>query len=158
MRRPINPVIRTRRGHPEHPCSGLVHDHRGDFFLEAGKRWPCLATSESRSKGQPLDRPMRTTRRSAGFPQYAKRDLDTRFLSAGHVGDIQAAAGDASAGRNGVPDVGRADLPEDCRNTCPAYFRLHWHNLLKTRPRCNALEMSTRRSLRLGRGCTSGPR
>lgn len=74
----------------------------------------------------------------------AKRDLDARFhILAGHVGDIQAAAADASRWTQwgaGVWD-GLTFL-EDCRNTCPVYFRgLHWHNLLKTLTTlCNALE------------------
>jgi len=70
----------------------------------------------------------------------AKRDLDTRFhILAGHVGDIQAAAADAS--RWTQWGAGLTFL-EDARNPCPAYFRgLHWHNLLKTLTTlCNALE------------------
>ena len=41
---------------------------------------------------------------------------------------------------------------EDCRNTCPAYFRgLHWHNLLKTLTTlCNALEKVDPRIAEIG--------
>ena len=74
----------------------------------------------------------------------AKRDLDARFhILAGHVGDVQAAAGDASRWTQwGAGMWAGLTFLEDCRNTCPAYFRgLHWHNLLKTLiTLCNALE------------------
>ena len=74
----------------------------------------------------------------------AKRDLDARFhILAGHVGDVQAAAGDASRWTQwGAGMWAGLTFLEDARNTCPVYFRgLHWHNLLKTLTTlCNALE------------------
>ena len=74
----------------------------------------------------------------------AKRDLDPRFHTlAGHVGDMQTAATDATRWTQWAAGVWAGlTFLEDCRNTCPAYFRgLHWHNLLKTLiTLCNALE------------------
>ena len=74
----------------------------------------------------------------------AKRDLDARFhILAGHVGDVQAAAGDASRWTQWAAGMWAGlTFLEDARNTCPAYFRgLHWHNLLKTLTTlCAALE------------------
>ena len=84
----------------------------------------------------------------------AKRDLDRRFhILAGHVGDIQAAAGDASRWTQwGAGMWAGLTFLEDCRNTCPAYFRgLHWHNLLKTLTTlCNALEKVDPRIAEIG--------
>ena len=74
----------------------------------------------------------------------AKRDLDRRFhILAEHVDSALAETDDAkkwSLWASGVW-AGLTFL-EDCRNTCPVYFRgLHWHNLLKTLTTlCNALE------------------
>ena len=65
------------------------------------------------------------------------------IILAGHVGDVQAAAADASRWTQwGAGMWAGLTFLEDCRNTCPAYFRgLHWHNLLKTLTTlCNALE------------------
>lgn len=88
-----------------------------------------------------------------GATAGAKRDLDARFhILAGHVGDVQAAAGDASRWTQwGAGMWAGLTFLEDCRNTCPAYFRgLHWHNLLKTLTTlCNAKNPL---SVRAGRG------
>ena len=55
----------------------------------------------------------------------AKRDLDARFhILAGHVGDVQAAAGDATRWTQWAAGMWAGlTFLEDCRNTCPAYFR-----------------------------------
>ena len=84
----------------------------------------------------------------------AKRDLDARFhILAGHVGDVQAAAGDASRWTQWAAGMWAGlTFLEDARNTCPAYFRgLHWHNLLKTLTTlCNALEKVDPRIAEIG--------
>lgn len=84
----------------------------------------------------------------------AKRDLDARFhILAGHVGDMQTAATDATRWTQWAAGVWAGlTFLEDARNTCPAYFRgLHWHNLLKTLTKlCNALEKVDPRIAEIG--------
>ena len=84
----------------------------------------------------------------------AKRDLDARFnILAGHVGNIQTAATDATRWTQWAAGVWAGlTFLEDARNTCPAYFRgLHWHNLLKTLTKlCNALEKVDPRIAEIG--------
>ena len=74
----------------------------------------------------------------------AKRDLDRRFhILAEHVDSALAETDDAKKWSLwGAGMWAGLTFLEDCRNTCPAYFRgLHWHNLLKTLTTlCNALE------------------
>lgn len=84
----------------------------------------------------------------------AKRELDSRFrILAGHV-DAALTANDNdlkwATWASGVW-AGLTFL-EDCRNTCPRYFRgLHWHNLLKTLTTlCKALERADPRIAEIG--------
>lgn len=84
----------------------------------------------------------------------AKRDLDARFhILAGHVGNMQTAATDATRWTQWAAGVWAGlTFLEDARNTCPAYFRgLHWYNLLKTLTTlCNALEKVDPRIAEIG--------
>ena len=146
MRRPINPVIPYPHEAIQHTRCGLALSMitvaisflkpeplalLGDLGKQVEKvnRWSERCADDTQKR-----------RLSAG----AKRDLDARFhILAGHVGDVQAAAGDASRWTQwGAGMWAGLTFLEDCRNTCPAYFRgLHWHNLLKTLiTLCNALE------------------
>ena len=162
MRRPINPVIPYPHEAIQHTRCVLALSmitvaisflkpemlaQLGDLGRQVEKvnRWIDRCADDTQKR-----------RLSAG----AKRDLDARFhILAGHVGDIQAAAGDATrwtqwatgmwAGLTFLENhsVYLSSTPAsmvkvDARNTCPAYFRgLHWHNLLKTLTTlCNALE------------------
>ncbi|GAB7493752.1 hypothetical protein [Bilophila wadsworthia] len=146
MRRPINPVIPYPHEAIQHTRCVLALSMitvaisflkpeplalLGDLGKQVEKvnRWSERCADDTQKR-----------RLSAG----AKRDLDARFhILAGHVGDVQAAAGDASRWTQwGAGMWAGLTFLEDCRNTCPAYFRgLHWHNLLKTLiTLCNALE------------------
>ena len=146
MRRPINPVIPYPHEAIQHTRCVLALSmitvaisllkpemlaQLGDLGRQVEKvnRWIDRCADDTQKR-----------RLSAG----AKRDLDARFhILAGHVGDIQASAADASRWTQWAAGVWAGlTFLEDCRNTCPVYFRgLHWHNLLKTLiTLCNALE------------------
>lgn len=146
MRRPINPVIPYPHEAIQHTRCVLALSmitvalsllkpemlaQLGDLGKQVEKvnRWIDRCADDTQKR-----------RLSAG----AKRDLDARFhILAGHVGDIQAATADASRWTQWAAGMWAGlTFLEDCRNTCPAYFRgLHWHNLLKTLTTlCNALE------------------
>ena len=156
MRRPINPVIPYPHEAIQHTRCVLALSmitvalsllkpemlaQLGDLGKQVEKvnRWIDRCADDTQKR-----------RLSAG----AKRDLDARFhILAGHVGDVQAAAGDASRWTQwGAGMWAGLTFLEDCRNTCPAYFRgLHWHNLLKTLTTlCNALEKVDPRIAEIG--------
>lgn len=115
MRRPINPVIPYPHEAIQHTRCVLALSMitvaisflkpetlalLGDLGKQVEKvnRWIDRCADDTQKR-----------RLSAG----AKRDLDARFhILAGHVGDIQAAAGDVSRWTQwGAGSVGRADLP-----------------------------------------------
>ena len=146
MRRPINPVIPYPHEAIQHTRCVLALSmitvaisflkpemlaQLGDLGRQVEKvdRWIDRCADDTQKR-----------KLSAG----AKRDLDARFhILAGHVGNVQTAAGDATRWTQwGAGMWAGLTFLEDCRNTCPAYFRgLHWHNLLKTLTTlCNALE------------------
>lgn len=156
MRRPINPIIPYPHEAIQHTRCVLslsmitvalsllkpeMLAQLGDLGRQVEKvnRWIDRCADDTQKR-----------RLSAG----AKRDLDARFhILAGHVGDVQAAAGDASRWTQwGAGMWAGLTFLEDCRNTCPAYFRgLHWHNLLKTLTTlCNALEKVDPRIAEIG--------
>lgn len=146
MRRPVNPVIPYPHEAVQHTRCVLalsmitvalsllkpeMLSSLGDLGRQVEKvnRWIDRCADDTQKR-----------RLSAG----ARRDLDARFhIIAGHVGDVQAEAGDATRWTQwGAGMWAGLTFLEDARNTCPAYFRgLHWHNLLKTLTTlCNALE------------------
>ena len=146
MRRPVNPVI-------PYPHEAIQHTR---CVLELSMITVALSLlkpemlAQLGDLGKQVEKVNRWIDRCADDTQKrrlsagAKRDLDTRFhILAGHVGDVQAAAADASRWTQWAAGMWAGlTFLEDARNTCPIYFRgLHWHNLLKTLTTlCNALE------------------
>ena len=147
MRRPINPVI-------PYPHEAIQHT-RCVLALSM------ITVAISFLKPEPLallgdlgkqvekvnrwsERCADDTPRNAGSPQARSEIWMPGSISLpGTSGMFRPAAGDASRWTQwGAGMWAGLTFLEDCRNTCPAYFRgLHWHNLLKTLiTLCNALE------------------
>lgn len=146
MRRPINPVIPYPHESVQHTrCVLALSMITVALSLLKPETLPQLG-----DLGRQVEKVDRWIERCADDTQKrrlsagARRDLDARFhILAGHVGDVQAAAGDATRWTQwGAGMWAGLTFLEDARNTCPVYFRgLHWHNLLKTLTTlCNALE------------------